>query len=300
MRRMDKLRAMQTFVAIADHGSLTAAAAALGGSLPAVVRQLAAYEASLGVRLFHRTTRRVTLTDEGRQHLERCRAVLESVQEAEAALSAGALRPGGKLVVTAPVLFGQLYVAPSVTRFLAAQPQLQCQVLLLDRIVNLVEEGIDIAVRIGRLEDSSLVALPLGRIRRVVVAQPAFLRRHGTPRHPRDLQKAPCVRVLGGAPGWGEFQENGRSFRVPVHGRLEFNHVLPAVQACAAGAGFGMFFTYQVQPLLEARQLKIVLQPFELPPRPISLVYPHARLLPARTRAFIDWIRADLGGAFTG
>ena len=291
---MDKFKAMQTFVRIADEGSLTSAARALGSSLPAVVRSLAAYETSLGVRLFNRTTRRISLTDEGRQHLESCRQVLAALEESEAALSAGASEPAGHLTITAPVLFGQMHVAPAVTRFLSQHPKMRCSVILLDRVVNLLEEGMDLGIRIGALQDSSLVAQPLGQIRRVVVANPGYLRKHGVPRHPRELLKANCIRMIAGPPTWGDFQENGRAFRLHVSGNLEFNHVLPAVQACADGAGFGMFFSYQVAPFIEEKRLKIVLDKFERPPRPISVVYPHARLLPARTRMFIDWIRSDI------
>jgi DNA-binding transcriptional LysR family regulator len=291
---MDKFKAMQTFVRIADEGSLTSAARALGSSLPAVVRSLAAYETSLGVRLFNRTTRRISLTDEGRQHLENCRQVLAALEESEAALSAGASEPAGHLTITAPVLFGQMHVAPAVTRFLGQHPKLRCSVVLLDRVVNLLEEGMDLGIRIGALQDSSLVAQPLGQIRRVVVANPAYLRKHGVPRHPRELHKANCIRMIAGPPTWGDFQENGRAFRLRVSGNLDFNHVLPAVQACADGAGFGMFFSYQVAPFIEEKRLRIVLDKFERPPRPISVVYPHARLLPARTRILIDWLRNDI------
>ncbi len=291
---MDKFKAMQTFVRIADEGSLTAAARLLGSSLPAVVRALAGYEAALGVRLFNRTTRRISLTDEGRQHLENCRQVLAALEESETALSAGASERAGHLTITAPVMFGQMHVAPAVTRFVRQHDKLRCTVILLDRVVNLLEEGIDLGIRIGALRDSSLVAQPLGQIRRVVVASPAYLRKHGTPGHPRDLQQANCIRMIAGRPGWGEFQENGRAFRVAVSGNLEFNHVLPAVQACADSAGFGMFFSYQVAPFIKNKQLKVVLPAFERPALPISIVYPHARLLPARTRVFIDWVRQDL------
>jgi DNA-binding transcriptional LysR family regulator len=291
---MDKFRAMQTFIRIADEGSLTAAARALGTSLPAVVRSLAGYERELGVRLFHRTTRRITLTDEGRQHLERSRHVVAALEDAEAALGAQASAPAGQLHITAPVLFGQMYVAPAVTRFVQRHPGMRCTLMLLDRVVNLIEEGLDLGIRIGRLEDSSLVAQTIGEVRRVVVATPALLRRHGVPRHPRELQQANCIRVLSGRTGWGDFAENGRSFQVPVSGNLEFNHIWPAVQACAEGAGFGMFFSYQVEPLVAQKKLRIVLENFELPPRPIQVVYPHARLLPARTRAFVDFAREEL------
>ncbi len=291
---MDKFKAMQTFVRIADEGSLTAAARVQGSSLPAVVRSLAAYEAQLGVRLFNRTTRRISLTDEGKMHLENCRQVLGVLEESESALSAGASEPAGHLTITAPVLFGQMHIAPSVTRFLQKHPKMRCSVVLLDRVVNLLEEGMDLGIRIGNLDDSSLVAQPLGQIRRMVVANPAYLRKHGVPRHPRELASVNCVRMMAGKPSWGDFQENGRAFRVVVSGNLEFNHVLPAVQACAQGAGFGMFFSYQVAPFIQSKQLKPVLEKFERPLRPIHVVYPHARLLPTRTRVFVDWIRNDI------
>jgi DNA-binding transcriptional LysR family regulator len=291
---MDKFKAMQTFVRIADEGSLTAAARAMGASLPAVVRSLAAYEAQLGVRLFNRTTRSLSLTEEGRQHLERVRQVLAALEDAEAALRAEAAQPAGHLTLTAPVAFGQMYVAPALTRFVQRHPDVRCSLVLLDRIANLLEEGMDLGIRIGVLEDSSLVAVPLGEVRRVVVASPAYLRRHGTPRHPRELQAHDCLRRVDGPPSWGDFTENGRKFRVNVSGSLEFNQVLPAVQACVAGMGLGLFFSYQVTPFVATRQLKIVLERFEPPPRPIQIVYPHARLLPARTRAFIDFIRGDI------
>jgi DNA-binding transcriptional LysR family regulator len=291
---MDKLRAMQCFVAIAEAGSLTAATHELGLSLPSVVRGLAGYETHLGVRLFNRTTRRISLTEEGRHHLERCRNVLAAIAESESALKAEAAEPAGAITLTAPVLFGQMYVSPAVTRFVQRHDKVRCNIVLLDRVVNLLEEGFDLGVRIGELEDSSLVAQPLGEIRRVVVASPALLRRHGTPRHPRELRAADCITRIERPGSWGDFQENGRRFRVNVGGKLSFNHVLPAVQACAAGAGFGLFFSYQVAPFVAAGQLKIVLEKYETDPRPISVVYPHARLLPVRTRALVEFLRSDI------
>jgi DNA-binding transcriptional LysR family regulator len=291
---MDRFRAIEVFLAIADHGSLTAAARALDSSLPSVVRTLAAYEASLKVRLFNRTTRRVTLTEEGRLHLAHCREVMERLRAADEELASGAAEPRGHLTITAPVPFGQLHVAPVVTRFSALHPQLRCTVLLLDRVVNLQEEGIDVGVRIGTLQDSSLVALPLGSIRRVAVASPAYLKRHGTPRHPSDLARHACVRNAARPLDWAAFQHEGRALKVPVRGNLEFNHIFSSVQACADGAGIGLFYSYQVDALVAAGRLKIVLAKFEQAPRPISIVYPHARLLPARTRAFIDFARQEI------
>lgn len=296
---MDKLKAMQCFVRIADTGSLTAAAQALGSSLPAVVRSLAALEAHLGVRLFNRTTRRISLTEEGKRHLDSCRQVLAALDDAEAALRADASEPSGQLTITAPVLFGQMYVAPAVTRFVQRHRQMRCSLVLLDRVVNLLEEGIDVGIRIGALEDSSLVAQPLGQLRRMVVASPAFLRRHGTPQHPKDLRQANCVRFMaGGSTGW-TFQDNGKALQVPVSGNLDFNHVAPAVEACVAGLGFGRFISYQVAPFLAQKKLQLVLEDFEPTPRPISVMYPHARLLPARTRAFIEAIKGELASLHT-
>jgi len=291
---MDRLKAMQTFVQIADQGSLTKAAYALDSSLPAVVRSLAALEAHLRVRLFHRTTRRISLTEEGRQYLDRAREVLAAADAADRALALDAAEPAGQLTVTAPVLFGHMYVAPAIVRFLQRYDKMRCSVMLHDRTVNLLEEGIDVGIRISPLEDSSLVAQQLGSIRRVVVASPGYLRQHGVPQHPRDLLKANCVRVLPSAAV--HFRENGRSFAVAAKGNLEFNHIAPAVEACAAGMGFGIFFSYQVQPFVAQRRLEIVLEEFELPPRPVSVIYPHARLLPARTRAFIDWMKNEFEG----
>ena len=291
---MEKFKAMHTFVRIAEEGSLTAAARSLDASLPAVVRALAALEGQLGVRLFNRTTRRISLTEEGRRYLASCRQVLAAVAEADAALTAEAAEPSGHLTITAPVLFGQMYVAPAVMRFLQRYVNVHCSVVLLDRVANLLEEGIDVGIRIGPLEDSSLVAQPLGSLRRLVVASPAYLRRHGMPNHPKDLLKANCVRFIGGSGAGWTFHEGAKRFNVAVTGNLDFNHAAPAVEACAAGLGFGMFISYQVAPYLSSKRLATVLEKFEPPPRPISIVYPHARLVPARTRVFIDWMKREM------
>lgn len=291
---MDKLKAMQTVVSIADEGSLTAAAAALDSSPPAVVRTLAALEAYLGVRLFNRTTRRISPTEEGRHYIESSRQLLAAIQEAESALTTDAVEPSGLLTITAPVLFGQMFVAPAVTRFVQQHDKVRVNLLLLDRVTNLLEEDIDVGIRIGALEDSSLIAQPLCSVRRIVVASPDYLSCHEVPSHPRDLLKANCVRFSGGAGPWWAFHESGKQFTVPVTGNLEFNHVTPAAEACLAGLGFGMFVSYQVAHHIAQNRLHVVLESFELPPRPINVVYPHARLLPARTKVFIEWIKREL------
>lgn len=292
---MDKLQAMNTFVQIVDRGSLSSASEALDTSLSSVVRTLAGLEKSLGVRLLNRTTRRISLTEEGRHYLERCRRILAEVQDTEHALSAKEQEPSGLLKVTAPVAFGQLYVAPIVSRFLERHRRMQVELVLLDRVANLVEEGLDVAVRISHLSDSSIVAVPVGELRRVVVASPALLRTTGTPKHPRDLAKLPCVRCTALMPGttW-HFVENGRTLSVQVGGPLACNQAAACVEACVAGLGFGMFISYQVRRQMEAKQLKVVLTDFEPAPLPVSLVFPHARLLPSRVRAFVDFAAEEL------
>ncbi|MGJ7568590.1 LysR family transcriptional regulator [Variovorax sp. GB1R11] len=293
---MDRFRAMQTFVQIADQGSMTRAAEALGTSLPAVVRALAALEAHLGVRLFHRTTRRLSLTEEGRHYLPSARDVLLAADAADLALRAEASEPAGQLTITAPVLFGHMYVAPAIVRFMQRHEKVRCSVRLYDRSVNLLEEGIDVGIRISPLEDSSLVAQTLGTIRRVVAASPAYLAQHGVPQHPRDLEGAPCVRGRVDMPSQWVFREGGKTIGVTPSVRLEFNHNAPAIEACAAGMGFGTFFSYQVMPHVAQGRLALVLEDFEPPPRPVSVIYPNARLLPARTRAFIAWMKTEFSG----
>lgn len=293
---MDQLKYMRIFVAIAEGGSLTAAARALDISLPSVVRSLAALEAHLGARLLNRSTRRIALTDEGRRYLADCRRVLAAVQEAEAAVRADVSQPAGHLRITAPVLFGQMYVAPAVNDFIRRHAAVSVELILLDRIVNLLEEGFDAAIRIGTLDDSSLVAQGIGTVRQVVVASPDYLARHGTPTHPRALRGAECVRFIGTSLSHWTFVHGGRRFRVAVNGRLSFSHAAPAVAACRDGLGFGSFLSYQVAPDIEHGRLKIVLAPYELPPRPINVIFPHARLLPGRARAFIAAMREALGG----
>lgn len=297
---MDKLRAMETFVRIVERGSLTAAADALRTSPPSVVRTLAALEAELDVRLLNRTTRRLALTDEGREYYERCKRVLADVEDAQAALSARRAAPKGRLRVTAPVMFGRLHVAPLVTQFLARYPAVHVELLLLDRVVDLVEEGIDAGVRIGQLPDSSLVAVGVGQTRRVVCASPAYLRRHGSPKIPAELTSHRCVSFSGVAPNneWW-LQTDGSPTRIRIEPLLASNQFDVALAACAQGAGLGQFLSYQVQPLLDAKRLARVLRDFEPPSAPIHLIYPQARLLSANVRAFVDWTLPRLRARMT-
>lgn len=290
---MDKLRLMESFVRIVDEGSLTAAARRQGTSLAATVRGLAALEGHLGVRLLNRSTRRIALTDEGRGYLERCRRILAEVGEAEAALNARIDRPEGRLTLTAPVMFGRLRLAPVVAEFLAAHPAMSADLMLLDRVVDLLEEGIDLALRIGRLPDSSLVALPLGSLRRIVCASPAYLARAGRPAHPAELAGHRCIR-FSGLPGGEEWRFPEATGAVTVSGPLTTNQLDVAVDACISGLGCGRFLSYQVSAALADGRLQALLVDFEPPPVPVNLVYPHSRLVSARVRAFVEFARPRL------
>jgi DNA-binding transcriptional LysR family regulator len=284
---MDKLRAITSFVRIVDKGSLTAAAADLGVSLPSMVRTLAALERDLAATLLNRTTRRLSLTDEGRQYLEHCRAILGTVHEAEAALHSRRSEPRGRLAVTASVLFGRRYVGPLMGEFLQRYPGVSAELLFVDRVVNLVEEGVDAAIRIGRLADSSLAAIPLGEMRRVVCASPAYLRGRGMPKRPEDLRAHRCVRFTGLAPH-AEWTFRPPARKVAIPSVMTCNQADAAIEACAAGLGIGSFLSYMVAPLVRAGKLRYVLEDYEVDAVPVTFLYPQSRMLSSTVRAFAD------------
>jgi DNA-binding transcriptional LysR family regulator len=287
---MDKFKRMQAFVRIIEGGSLTAAAASLDVSQPSIVRLLASLEANLGVRLLNRTTRRMALTDEGREFYERCRAILGAVEETEASLRSRRAEPKGRLRITAPALFGRTIVAPVVTEFLLRHPALRVDLLLLDRVVDLLEEGIDAAVRLARLRDSSLVAVPIGQIRRVIVGSPALIRRLGNPASVHNLAGAPCVHlpVFSSEDEW-TFDRPGRPLRVKVSTVLSTNQAEAALAACISGLGWGQFLSYQVHDALRNGSVKEVLAGENSAPIPAQIVHPSTRLLSANLRAFLDF-----------
>lgn len=287
---MDKLRAMQSFVRIVERGSLTAAAESLRVSLPSMVRSLAALESGLGVRLLNRTTRRMALTNEGREYYELCRRVLSEVEQAEAALTAQQDTPRGRLRVTASVMLGQMHVAPVLTAFAARHPAVHAELLLLDQPLDLVAEGVDLAVRVGRLPDSALVAIPVGVARRMLCASPAYLKRAGTPQSPDDLAAHRCLASSGPARGYQWQLGAGKQARqVKVRPVFSSNQIAAAIDAAASGLGIGQFLDYQVQALLASGRLKRILVDFEPPAQPINVVHPQARLPSPNVRAFVDW-----------
>lgn len=293
---MVDLLALQTFVRIADGGSLSAAARAGGRSLPAVSRSLLQLEADLGVRLLHRTTRRIHLTDAGAQYLERCRRILAEVAEANASVSDLGRSLSGPITLTAPVLFGQMHIAPVVSEFLGLHPEVSVSLVLSDSLANIVEEGIDLAVRIGRLPDSGLVARKLGEVRRVACASPAYLKRRGAPKTPRDLADHSCLQfgALSPTPYW-EFHDAGKPRQVRVQGSFSSNQGAPVIEAARAGLGIVFVLSYQVQALVAGGELRVLLQKYQAPPIPVSVILPSGRLQPARVCALADLLQARIG-----
>jgi DNA-binding transcriptional LysR family regulator len=289
----DRIVSMQILVRAADSGSLSAAARSLGKSLAAVSRTITQLEARLGVRLLHRSTRKLTLTEAGAAFYDSARRILAEIDEAELAIGGGAASPSGTLTVTAPLMFGRLHIAPVLAEWLERYPEVAAQLMLTDRNVNLVEEGVDVAVRIGQLEDSALVARKLGEVPRIVCASPAYLRRCGVPRTPEDLRGHECLRSTGLTPGreW-TFTRDGRELRVSVAGRLACNVVEPAIDVARNGGGVLMVLAYQVAEDVAAGRLVRVLEPFEMPPLPVNALFLSPRLMAARVRTFLDLVAA--------
>ena len=292
---MDKLKAIQTFVAIAEHGTLTAAALRLDVSLPTVVRSLAELERHLDVTLFARTTRRIHLTEEGRRYLETCRQALGQLNEAEQALSATRSKPSGKLTVTSSVLFGRMHVAPLVLTFLTSYPDVSAELVLLDRVVDLVEEGIDVGVRIGPLPDSSLHGVNVGSVRRVLCASPAYIAQHSELNHPDDLAGHSIIHFSGlGSAKEMQFAGANKSHRINIEPRWMSNSVDAALEAVASGIGIGQFLSYMVEPLLRLGHLRLLLENYAPPTVPVTIVYPHSRLLSTKVRLFVDQAASQL------
>lgn len=285
---------MQAFVTVADHKGFAPAARKLGLSASAVTRMVAALEERVGARLLQRTTRSVMLTDAGERFLERARRILADVEEAEGAVQAERTQPTGRLVVSAPLGFGRRHVTPLMSTYLKRYPDVAGDLRLSDRMVNLVEEGIDIAVRIGHLPDSSLVARAVGDMRRMVVASPDYLAAHGEPRHPSEIAAHRTVHfgALSAAPDW-RFVEYGREVRVACAPRFTTNSADAAIYHVEQGGGLTRVLAYQAAEGLASGRLKAVLVDYEIAPLPIHLVYPTSRLSSAKVRAFVDLVLHD-------
>ena len=288
---MDRLEAMSVFAAIVDEGSLSAAGRRLNVPLATVSRKLADLEAHLKTRLITRSTRKLVLTDAGRDYLDACRQILEQVDEAERAASGAYAKVKGKLVVAAPIVFGRLHVVPVASAFLETHPEVDIQLRLGDRNVNLIEEHVDVALRIGALPDSNLVATQVGSVRRVVCASPAYLKRNGTPQLLADLAAHRCITFDGleAATAWTFVDAEGQKRQARVRSRMTISTADAAIEAAVLGLGLTRVLSYQVADALHDGRLVRVLINQESPAVPASLIYPGQGRLPMKTRAFIDF-----------
>jgi DNA-binding transcriptional LysR family regulator len=283
---MDRLQAMRIFVRVGETGSFSETARHMNMSAPAVTRSVAALEEVLGTRLFVRTTRRVKLTEAGNRYLGDCRRILADILEAEASAAGSYATPTGTLAVTASLLFGQMHVLPIMTEYLDAYPAMAGRTLFVDRPVNLVEEGIDVAVRIGHLPDSGFTAIKVGTVRRVVCGSPAYFERHGVPITPADLRqhRIAISTSAWASPEW-RFADDQR---VTIDPLLKCNTNEAVIATAVSGWGLTRVLNYQIGPALVAGNLQIVLADYEEPPLPIHVMHPEGRYAPAKVRAFVD------------
>jgi DNA-binding transcriptional LysR family regulator len=287
---LDRIDAWTTFAAVAEGRSFAAAARRLGRSPAAVTRAVAALEERLGARLLNRTTRSVALTSAGARALEAARRALAGFEELEGVATADGQEPGGHVGVTAPIVFGRLRVLPVVQAFLRDHQAAAIQLLLLDRMVSLVEEGLDVAIRLGRLPDSSLRAIRVGEVRRGVYASPKYLQTTGTPRTPQGLARHACIACTAVTPvpdRWS-FERDGRSFVVPIPSRLVVNTAEAAIDAALAGVGPTCLLSYQTDEHVRAGRLERILGPFEPRALPVQVVTPAGRFVRPIVRAFVE------------
>jgi DNA-binding transcriptional LysR family regulator len=284
---MDRIDSLACFVAVADRGSFVGAARQLGRSPAAVTRAVASLEDRLATRLFNRTTRAVALTDAGSRHLELCRRLLADVEELESAAASDRIEPQGLLTVTAPVVFGRLHVLPIVLAFLRALPTVTVRLLLLDRVVSLVDEGVDLGIRLAPLPDSSLRAITAGAVRHALYASPDYLARHGVPTSPAQLAGHACISLDAVNPTADRWSLGQPPHTVTVRPRLVVNTAEAAVDAAIAGLGMTRVLSHQADAAVEAGRLQAILADHDTPV-PIHLVHPAGRHLPAKLRLFID------------
>jgi DNA-binding transcriptional LysR family regulator len=294
---MDRLKQIESFVAVATKGSLTAAAQAEGVAPAVIGRRIDALEARLGVKLLVRTTRRITLTHEGSAFLEDCQRLLADLANAEASVTAGGVKASGYLRVTAPAGFGRRHVAPLVPGFIAQHPDVHLSLNLSDRLADIVNEGFDCAVRVGDLPDSSLISVRLADNRRLCVASPEYLRRAGVPQHPSDLVRHECLMLSSDASqtrGWA-FTVDGEVVHLRPTGRLDCSDGQVLHDWCVAGLGLAWRSTWEVEAEVAEGRLVRVLDDFAAPPNGIFAVFPHAKHLPLRVRLWIDFLKQTYG-----
>ena len=295
---MDRFQSLQVFVKVAERGGFAAAARELAMSPPAVTRAISALEERIGTRLLLRTTRSVRLTESGERYLLDCRRILADLEEAEDAAVGSHAAPRGELRITAPLLFGRIHVTPILGDFLDHYPLVNAQTIFVDRIVNLMDEGLDVAIRIGHLPDSSLIAIRAGTVRWVLFASPQYLKKRGFPQQPADLANHRLIQSLSveTASEW-PFQENGKPRVIRIEPRLRMNTNDAVAELVARGWGISRLLSYQIAPHLADGRVQTVLREFEMPPLPIHVVHQEGRMVSTKVRAFVDYmvdrLRAD-------
>jgi len=292
---MDRFQEMQVFLAVAEEQGFAAAARRLNMSAPSVTRAVAALEERIGTLLLARTTRSVHITEAGQRYVEDCRRILAELEEAEESAAGSHAIARGQLTLTAPVLFGELFVTPLMVDYLQEHPQVSIKALLVDRVVSMVDEGIDVAVRIGNLPDSGLDSVCVGAVRRVICASPAYLAEHGRPQHPQDLRHARIV-MSASSPlvsDW-QFATPEGPLSVQPQARLVVTANQAAINAACLGWGLTRVLSYQVAGKVASAELQIVLADYELPALPVHVVYQGGRRIPAKVRSFVDFCGARL------
>ena len=287
---MDRLEAMSALLAAVDAGSLSGASRKLGMPLATVSRKVSELETHLRTRLVTRTSRRLILTDAGRSYVAACKRILDDIREAERAAAGEYSAPKGELIITAPIVFGRLHVLPVLIEFLDTYPEIDVRLTLADRVVNLQEDHVDLAVRIGELPDSSLVAMRVGSIGRVVCGSPAYFAERGTPKRPNELSKHDCITFNGlTSPEAWIFPSVKGNISVAVHSRLIVNTAEAAIDAAITGLGITRVLSYQVADALRTGALLLALREFEPPPVPVSLVHAGQGRLALKLRAILDF-----------
>jgi DNA-binding transcriptional LysR family regulator len=288
---MDRLDAMKVFVVTLDEGSLAAAGRKLGRSPAAVSRAIAFLEERVGTELLHRTTRSIKLSEAGERYAATCRRVLTELEDADVAAAGEHAVPRGTLTISAPIISGEVVLRPILDAFLDAYPTVSARVMLMDRHVNLMEEGIDVALRIGHLEDSSMIALRVGEVRRVVVASPRYLKQHPRIEQPADLAKHQMITMAHFTNSWTFAPAPGSSVprTVQFTPRLMTNSTRSAVASAVSGLGVTRLFSYQVTGQVQQGELEVVLAACEDPPMPVHVISPHGRLALPKVRSFVDF-----------
>ena len=289
---MDRLESMTAFVCVARAGGFSAASRELGIPLATLSRRVAELESALGVRLLHRSTRQVVVTDAGRAFFAACQRALDDLRDAEDAVKSEYRTPRGDLMITAPIAFGRLHLQPVALEFLTAHPQINLRLQLIDKVLNIAEEHIDLALRIAHLPDSSLTALTLGSDRLVVCGSPAYLEAHGAPSRPEDLMQHDCIAwaTLGPRDTWWFRSDSGTDKQYPIRTRLATTLAESALDAAVSGIGLVQVTSYQASQAVGAGRLVVLLRKFECKATPVSLVYVRDRLVPLKLRAFIDFV----------